>query len=442
MNPSTRSLYAEPAPAPPAGSACTLLPMAPDPGSTTEALYERLEDAGCPLAPPVRDRIRFEGLLADLSANFVNVPADQVDAQILAGLRHIVEFLGIDRSGFGQLVPGENSIAITHSYQVDGVPPTPKVILEAQFPVYARKVHEGVPFRLPDDIQDIEEAAAEREYLSRSGLKSHLTIPLKVTGAVVGGIGFASFRARLEWPGELVRRLRLVGDIFTNALARKQADEALRALASKLLTAQEEERRRVAREMHDDWTQRLAVLGLEVARLEKAVDDPAVAAPLLRTIQERLLALSGDVHDLSRQLHPAILDDLGLVEALRSECAAFTRRERIAVDYRADAVPHAVAPDVALCVYRVAQEALRNLAKHAAVSRCRVTLTAAAESLELTVRDEGVGFDPAAVRHEAGIGLASMEERVRLVRARLTVTSAPGQGTTVAVRAPLEDANP
>ena len=442
MNPSTRNLYAEPAHAPPTGSPCTLLPVAPDPGSSTEVLYERLEDAGCPLAPPVRDRIRFETLLANLSATFVNVPADQVDAQIMAGLRQIVEFLGIDRSGFGQLVPDENNFAITHSYQVDGVPPTPKVLLEVQFPVYARKVREGVPFRLPDDIQDIEEAAAEREYLSQSGLKSQLTIPLKVTGAVVGGIGFASFRARLEWPDELVRRLRLVGDIFTNALARKQADEALRALASKLLTVQEEERRRIAREMHDDWTQRLAVLGLEVARLEKSVGDPAVAAPLLRTVQERLVALSGDVHDLSRQLHPAILDDLGLVEALRSECAAFTRREGIAVDLRADAVPHAVASDVALCIYRLAQEALRNLAKHAAVSECRVTLRAAAEGLELIVSDEGVGFDPGAVHTSAGLGLASMQERARLVRALLTVTSAPGQGTTVAVRAPLEGANP
>jgi len=430
--------------------------VAPDPGSTTEALYERLEDAGCPLAPLVRDRIRFEALLADLSATFVNVPAEQVDAQIMAGLRKIVEFLGIDRSGLGQLVPGENKLAITHSYQVDGVPPTPKVLLEPHFPVFARMMHEGAPFRLPDDIQHIEDAAAEREYLAQTGLKSQLTIPLKVNGAVVGGIGFASFRGRLEWPGELVRRLRLVGDIFTNALARKQADEALRerqaalraadrdlrALASKLLTGQEEERRRVAREMHDDWTQRLAVLSLEVARLEKSVGDPAVVAPLLRTIQEHLAALSEDVHDLSRQLHPAILDDLGLVEALRSECTAFTRREGIAVDYRADAVPRALPPDVALCVYRVAQESLRNLAKHAAVSKCRVTLRAVGGGLELTVRDEGIGFDLAAVRDEAGLGLASMQERVRLVRARLTVTSAPGRGTTVAVCAPLEGANP
>lgn len=442
MNSTLRSLSTENSTAHRDGATCALLPKAPDPGSITEAMYERLEDAGCPLAPSIRDRIRFETLLADLSAMFVNVHPDQVDAQIIVGLRHIVEFLGIDRSGLGQLVPGENNIAITHSYQVDGVPPTPKVILESRFPVYARKVHEGAPFRLPDDIQDIPEADEERKYLSESGLKSQLTIPLKVSGTVVGGIGFASFRVRVQWPAELVQRLRLIGDIFTNALARKQTDQALRDLTSKLLTAQEEERPRLAREMHDDWTQRLAVLGLDVAMLEKSIEDPAVAAPLIRLIQERLVALSGDVHDLSRQLHPAILDDLGLVEALRSECTAFSRRERIAVDYQADPVSQAVAPDVGLCIYRVGQEALRNIAKHAAVSKCWVTLSTAVNSLELTVRDEGIGFDPASVQHEAGIGLASMEERVRLARARLSVTSAPGQGTTVVVSAPLKATHP
>lgn len=134
----------------------------------------------------------FEAFLADLSSNFINVAADQVDAQIIRGLRQIVEFLGIDRSGLSQLTP---EMAITHSYQVPEVPPTPKVILEVAFPVYARKIREGQPFRLPDDIEHIAEAHAERDYLAESRLVSHLTIPLKVNGAVVGAIGFASFRA-------------------------------------------------------------------------------------------------------------------------------------------------------------------------------------------------------------------------------------------------------
>ena len=230
----------------------------------------------------------------------------------------------------------------------------------------------------------------EREYCLQVGLKSHVMIPLKVMGSVVGAIGFASFRWYRDWPDDLIQRLRLVGDIFTNALARKRADEALRAreqslrqtreglrkLAAKLLHAQEEERRRIAREMHDDWTQRLALLGIDIAKLEKHIGAPENALPLLRTMQEQLVSLSEDVHALSRQLHPSILDDLGLVEALRSECASFSRREGIAVVYRPEEVPTTLPKDVALCVYRVAQEALRNLAKHAAVNEAWVTLAA------------------------------------------------------------------
>jgi signal transduction histidine kinase len=168
--------------------------------------------------------LRFETLLANLSATFVNVPAAEVDSQIESGLKQIVEFLDLDRTGLGQLSP--EGMVITHSYQLPGVPPSPRVIIEAQFPFYAKKVHEGEVFRLPEDLPP--EATREREFCARTGLKSNLTIPLKVTGSVVGGIGFASFRSPREWPDELVQRLRLVGDIFTNALARKRAEEALR----------------------------------------------------------------------------------------------------------------------------------------------------------------------------------------------------------------------
>lgn len=398
---------------------------------------QTLENAGCPLAEETNKNILFETLLVELSTRFVNVLDVDFDAHIESGLRQVVELLGVDRSGLGQLVTGEDLMQITHSYQAPGVPPSPKVIVESHFPAYAKKLREGEPFRLPEDLP--EDATSELEYLARSGLKSQLTIPLKSNGAVVGGIGFASFRSRVEWPDDLVRRLRLIADIFTNALVRKQAGEAMRKLASKLLTAQEEERRLLAREMHDDWTQRLAVLGLDVATLERSIADPLVAAPLLRTIQERLISLSSDVHDLSRQLHPAILNDLGLVEAIRSECAAFSRREGITVRYLAEAIPNTVPNDLGLCIYRITQEALRNLAKYAAVSKCWVTLTTRDKKLELTVRDEGIGFDPLALPKEAGIGLASMKERVSLVRANLTITSALGQGTTVVVTASLEE---
>src|SRR5262249_26835916 len=163
-------------------------------------------------------------------------------------------------------------------------PPNTRLILDKQLPWYTRTIYRGDVLRLralPDDLPA--EAFHEREYCLRVGLKSHVMIPLKATGAVVGAIGFGSFRGYRDWPDDLVQRLRLVGEIFTNALARKRADEALRAreqslrqvreglrkLAAKLLHAQEEERRRIAREMHDDWTQRLAVLSIDIAKVQK-----------------------------------------------------------------------------------------------------------------------------------------------------------------------------
>jgi DNA-binding CsgD family transcriptional regulator len=173
----------------------------------------------------LQKRSRFETFLADLSAAFLSVPADQVDSQIVAGLRKIVELLGIDRSGFGELAAEKNKIVITHSYEVPGVPPTPRIYVEDHWPDYASKVQGGEPFRVPEDLPA--EATAEREYVAQVGLKSQFTVPLTMAGTVVGAIGFASFRSHLEWPEDLVLRLGLIGDIFNYSLARKHVHEAL-----------------------------------------------------------------------------------------------------------------------------------------------------------------------------------------------------------------------
>jgi two-component system, NarL family, sensor kinase len=416
-----------------------------------------LEEAGCALLPSVQERLRFETLMAELSATFVNLPANQVHSQIEWALQRLVIFLDIDRGGLAELLTAQKQMVITHSYHTPAAPPHTRIILDEQLPWYARTICQGEILRfstLPDELPP--DAVQEREYCLQVGLKSHLMIPLKVMDAYVGAIGFGSFRRNCDWSDDLIQRLRLVGEIFTNALARQRADETIRAreqslrqtreglrkLAAKLLHAQEEERRRIAREMHDDWTQRLALLGIDIAKLEKNLGAPETALPLLRTMQEQLVGLSEDMHALSRQLHPSILDDLGLIEALRSECAGFSRREGIAVVYRPEAVPITLPKDVALCVYRVAQEALRNLAKHAAVDEAWVSLIDTGSEVLLRIQDKGVGFDPAAVRSEPRLGLSSMEERARLIQATLSVTSAPGQGTTVEVRVPLARSDP
>ena len=219
---------------------------------------------------------------------------------------------------------------------------------------------------------------------------------------------------------------------------RKEAEERLRVshehqrdLTRRLFHAQEVERRRLAREMHDDLTQRLAVLAIEVSKLERL---PALAGEVsarLGGVRGSLVTLSEDVHGLSRQLHPAILDDLGLEAALRSECSLFQKREGIEVQYRADGVPPDLPRDACLALYRIGQESLRNVARHSGASRAEVSLVGCGRDVMLTVFDNGKGFARVDRAGRGGIGLAGMEERARLVGAELTVQSAPGAGTTV-----------
>jgi PAS domain S-box-containing protein len=230
---------------------------------------------------------------------------------------------------------------------------------------------------------------------------------------------------------------------------RKRAEEQLRAsherqrdLASRLLRAQEVERRRLAREMHDDLTQRLAVLAIEIGKLEQQPDLPGPLTESLRRTRDQLVKLSEDVHALSRQLHPSILDDLGLVDALRSECVRFQQREGLVVTCQAENVPAGLPRDTALCLYRIAQEALRNVARHAEARRAEVSLTGYDGDVLLTVSDEGKGFDLHGARSRPGLGLASMEERARLIGADLSIQSHPGKGTTISVLVPRRGREP
>ncbi len=402
-----------------------------------------------PSREPPEERLRFERLLTDLSATFVNVAADLVDAQIEQALGRLVDFLGVERGNCGQISEDSKDIVVTHSFVIPGYPPLPPLILEKDLPWYAEQVRRGELMRferLPDDAPP--EAVNEYAYVIKMGMKSNLTIPLRAGGIVLGVLSFGAFREFRAWPDEIVQRLQTVGEIFANALARKRTDQELhareeslrktqdelRSLAGRLLKAQEDERRRIAREMHDDWTQRLAVLAIDAAKIETQLDASSNAHRQLQEMRGELVRLSEDVHALSRQLHPSILDDLGLVDALRSECASVARRERVAVAYRSDDVTGSLPKDVALCVYRVAQEALRNVVKHARTAEARVSLVRSGRDLVLTVEDRGVGFDLAEVRSRQGLGLSSMGERVRLVRGELTIDSEPGQGTTVTVR--------
>jgi two-component system, NarL family, sensor kinase len=400
---------------------------------------------------PRRDDRAFESLLTNLSSTFVSAPAASVDGRIADALRRLAEFLHVDRAAFGEVAP-DGKVELTHFYVLPGVPTYPRTVTDRQLPWWAERVRRGEVMafaRLPDDLPP--DAVGERAHCVKDGIRSHLTIPISVGGTVLCILTFVSIRRGRDWPPALISRLRLLGEVFANAVARRRATETfeeqeqslstskkhLRELAGRLLRAQEEERRRVAREMHDDWAQRLALLGILTAQAEASLADPELVGPILRDVQKQLSELAEVVHDISRQLHPSILDDLGLVEALRSECAQVGRREGLEITFEPTLIPQALGGGVALSLYRVAQEAIRNVVKHAAAKSARVTLSADGGELLLRVADDGIGFDPTARSGEPGLGHSSMAERVYIIGGRLTIDAAPGRGTIVEVRASI-----
>jgi PAS domain S-box-containing protein len=218
----------------------------------------------------------------------------------------------------------------------------------------------------------------------------------------------------------------------------RERQQELRLLAGRLITAQEDERRRLAREMHDDLTQRLAGLALQVGLAERRRGlAPDQVSELFQSIGISVAKLSSDVHALSRRLHPSILAD-GLADAIEAECAGFTKQGQVAVGFHAPDVPSELDKETAICLYRITQEALRNVAKHARTKHARVSLTTEDGFLVLRIEDDGVGFDAASARG-VGLGLASMEERARLIGAELAVDSRVGRGCAVRVRVALAD---
>lgn len=248
---------------------------------------------------------------------------------------------------------------------------------------------------------------------------------------------------------------RLLG-VSINITERKKMEEKLREreaclsnnqkdlqrLAGKLISVKEDELRRLSRELHDDLTQRLAVLAIEAGKLELFLEksySPLPESIKLSRIKEQLIKISADVHRISRQLHPTIIDDLGLVRAIESECNALKQREEIKIIFTHEELPERLPEDVPLCLYRIAQEGMKNIISHSGAKRCEVVLRGSGKAICLVVKDKGVGFDPVEVRDKPGLGLASMRERVLLVQGDFSIETEPGRGTTIHVSIPLAE---
>jgi PAS domain S-box-containing protein len=223
---------------------------------------------------------------------------------------------------------------------------------------------------------------------------------------------------------------------------RKQAEEVAHNLSGRLIQAQEEEQMRLACDLHDDLSQGLALLSVELEIFgQRPPPEPVKISGRMQEFSEQVKKLSSEVHRLSHELHPAKLEQLGLVAALRGFCKEFAVAHEMAIEFAERSVPRAVPKAAALCLYRIAQEALNNVVKHSGATAARVELTMETWELWLVIADNGIGFDPKAMSANGSLGLVSMSERARYVHGLLSVESHAGKGTRIEVRVPVAPAD-
>ena len=242
-----------------------------------------------------------------------------------------------------------------------------------------------------------------------------------------------SGRAFFDAQGRMLRMIGIVGDITE----RKLAEEVLASVSRRLIEAQEQERTRIARELHDDIGQRLALLAIELEQLQQNPPNLSEVRGRMGELWKQTSEIATDIQSLSHELHSSRLEYLGITAAMRAFCKEFGEQQKVEIDFKTHGLPTPVPPDISLCLFRVLQEALHNSAKHSGVRHFEVRLWGMSGEIHLTVRDSGSGFDRKAAKDRRGLGLISMEERLKLLNGTFSIESQPQRGTTIHARVPL-----
>jgi len=276
-----------------------------------------------------------------------------------------------------------------------------------------------------------------------------------INDAMQGHLPYAA-EFRTLWPDGTVRWVAATGKFYyspsgeaermlgmdVDVTERKLAEEALTSMRRSLIAAQEQERTRIARDLHDDTNQRLALLAVAIEQLKRDLPNATVEIlSLVDKLRKETSEISNDIQALSHELHSPRLEYLGLVAAMRGFCKEFGEHQKVEIEFRSHDLPSLVPPDVSLCLFRVLQEALHNSAKHSGAQRYEVQLWGTSSEIHFTVSDAGTGFDLETALKSQGLGLTSMQERLQLVKGKFSIDSQPQRGTTIHARVPLSPEN-
>jgi PAS domain S-box-containing protein len=384
------------------------------------------------------EQVEFERLASEMNAELASARPADWSAAVQRALGAIGRFFQKERAFLYLLSGDRGSLEHACGWCGEGEDEHASPTLGGSIvePLVLEHVDEGVA--LGGDASDPEVPGELGELLARHGVATAQLVPLLVEGRHLGMIGIADL-SRVGPPVAGVR-LRFLANLIGSSLARTRYEEALQAAIRRLVGAQEEERRRIALELHDDTSQQLVSIAMDLAVLRKRLGSTVDADAALRELAARARDLAGEIHGISRRLHSSVVEELGLRRAVASELDALEEQAELRVESDlAFGGKDELAPHVAVSLFRIVQEGLRNVRKHARARSARVTLEREQGDVVLRLEDTGVGFDPGA-GPVAGIGLAGMEERARLLGGDLTVESAPGRGTRITARVPLEGA--
>lgn len=286
----------------------------------------------------------------------------------------------------------------------------------------------------PDDQPRVMNA-----YAQQTRIAEHFDITFRMLGS----------DGRVAWVQNLVSVTPETGSagrmhgFMIDISERKRAEESLKYLGSRLIAAQEEERKRVARELHDDLSQRLAVLSIELEQLSQKIEKPLNLRKRVHRLLLQAQEISTDIHRLSYKLHPSKLDHLGLAAAVKSLCdeVSLVQNGKLKVHFHQSGLPADLPKDTTLCLFRIVQETLRNCVKHSGADFAQVVLTKTDHAIRLAVTDNGCGFDTKLASIEKGLGFISMQERLHLVGGEIKIYSQPRRGTRIDACVPLKLSN-
>jgi len=292
----------------------------------------------------------------------------------------------------------------------------PKLLFMPPTVFLGRKLPDILPARLADRFMD----AIERVLQVDETIVMEYELPVA---------GTRHFEGRLVNAGD-DRVLCMVRDV-TEA---KRVAELNRDLAGRLIASQEAERQRIARELHDDLSQKIALLNIEIDQVAACIETDGLRSRV-EEISARAGEIASDMHNLSHELHPPKLQMLGLVVAVESLCRDVSQQAGVPIVFSPGVLPPAIDPSLSLCLYRITQEALHNVTRHSRARDAHVSLMHVDDSVALQISDSGVGFDPQ--RRFEGLGLLSMRERVAFLGGVLVIDASPGGGTRITVHVPL-----